>query len=81
MVTIVIADFEMPVMNGLEAIREIRAFYSTINQRLRKKMLIQQSSELISTQSVKSLTMPKFVMFSVHTKKGFLDYVMERGVN
>jgi hypothetical protein len=31
MVTIVIVDFEMPVMSGLEAIKEIKAYYNEVN--------------------------------------------------
>jgi CheY-like chemotaxis protein len=34
----------MPVMNGLEAIKEIRAFYNQVNSRLRKKQLIQKNN-------------------------------------
>ena len=30
-VTIVIVDYEMPMMTGLEAIKEIQAFYSLVN--------------------------------------------------
>lgn len=38
LITIVIADFEMPKLTGLEVIKEIRALYTTVNQQLSRKI-------------------------------------------
>ena len=34
--TIIIVDFEMPMLSGLETVKETKALYSTINERIRK---------------------------------------------
>lgn len=34
--TIIIVDYEMPMLSGLETVKEIRALYNTVNERIRK---------------------------------------------
>lgn len=82
MVTIVIIDFQMPVMTGIEAIEEIIAFYKQTNLVAKKKAKIQQISEnnRIPKRENK-LDLPVFVMFSVHSHKGFIEYAKQRGVD
>ena len=35
--TIVLTDYEMPILSGTQSIKEIKAFYNQINQRIIKK--------------------------------------------
>ena len=44
-VTMVITDFEMPIMSGLEAIKEIRAFSLQMNLRLRRAFEIKHKAD------------------------------------
>lgn len=70
-VCVVIIDFEMGGINGLEAVKEIRAMYNIINEQLRDSSAIRMS-ELEHTESNNTqpeerfFNMPVFVMFSVH---------------
>ena len=41
----VITDFEMPIMSGLEAIKEIRAFYLQMNLRIRRAFEIKHKAD------------------------------------
>jgi len=60
------------MMTGLEAIREIRALYSTINARIKQAALNQQTAEtgLLKT-SFKLMRLPKFALFSAYKNKTF----------
>ena len=89
-INIVIADFDMPIMTGLEAVKEIRAIFTVINQRLLKKHQIKNGKKLVSDKSgtdkklvgnrsdkdYKQLTMPTFILSSMHSHKGFREYML-----
>ena len=66
---IVITDYQMPFMTGVEAITEIRAFYNIQNARIRqvKTSMVNDSDNI----RLKELTMPTFLMFSVHNSRIF----------
>ena len=34
--TLIIVDFEMPMLSGLETVKEIKALYNMVNERIRK---------------------------------------------
>jgi CheY-like chemotaxis protein len=73
-INIVIADYEMPVLTGLDAVKEIRAIFTVINQRLLKKHQIKNGKRLVGDKSdkdFKKLTMPTFILSSTHSHKGF----------
>ena len=36
-ITLIVTDFEMPMMSGLEAVKELKAFYKQLNHRIMKK--------------------------------------------
>ena len=78
-INIVIADYEMPIMTGLDAVKEIRAIFTVINQRLLKKHQIKSGKKLIGNRSdedFKKLTMPVFILSSTHSHKGFREYML-----
>ena len=78
----VIVDYEMPMMTGLEAIKEIRALYSTINARIWHAALNQTRAETGSPKTgIQYIRLPKFALFSVHKNKAFEEFAMERGVD
>ena len=58
----------MPVMNGLDAVKEIRAFYNIMEDNIEKNYtsFYQESDEGIG-----QIMMPKFVLFSRHTHRVF----------
>jgi CheY-like chemotaxis protein len=76
----VITDYEMPFMTGVEAINEIRAFYSIQNARIRQ---VRNSIMTKDNNNVRlrEMSMPTFIMFSVHKTRIFQEYCMEHGVN
>jgi hypothetical protein len=62
----------MPMMTGLEAIKEIRALYSTINARIKHVTLNQLTAETGSLNtSFKLVRLPKFALFSAYKNKAF----------
>ena len=72
----------MPMMTGLEAIKEIRALYRTINARIKLAALNQPSAETGSEKTgIKYVRLPKFALFSVYKNKVFEEFAMERGVD
>ena len=78
-INIVIADYEMPIMTGLEAVKEIRAIFTVMNQRLLKKHQIKNNKNLVSNRSkkdYKQLEMPTFILSSTHTHKGFREFML-----
>jgi len=62
----------MPMMTGLEAIKEIRALYSTINARLKHTNLNQLRAETGSPKTgISQIRLPKFALFSAYKNKAF----------
>lgn len=72
---IMILDFEMPLVSGLETIKEVSSLYNHSNFKIKSKQAIE------GLDSDCSLLMPKFAMFSVHFRKGFEAFVREKGVD
>lgn len=79
LVTIVVIDYEMPMMTGLKAIKEIKALFNTVNSRIlcNKK----ERFETGSKTGLREVRMPIFALFSCHQNKAFLHFCVERGVN
>ena len=72
-----IIDFEMPVLNGIEAIKEIR---STISNHNETAMTHFQTTELVLDKP-KIIGLPTFAMFSQYSDPHFRGYCKERGVD
>ena len=69
----------MPVMTGIQAIQEIRAFYSQMSLRAHRKAEIQDSPEPVPQRA--KFTPPIFVMFSIYQQKGFQEFAKGHGVD
>jgi CheY-like chemotaxis protein len=67
---IVITDYEMPFITGVQAIAEIRAFYSIQNVRIRqvRNSIMDRKNGSVR---LRELIMPTFIMFSVHKTRIF----------
>ena len=76
-VTIVIVDFQMPMLTGLDVVREVRATYQSVNNKLNGVSFESQSEKSDQGQ----MRMPTFCLFSVHNHKAFVDYARDKGVN
>ena len=66
-------------MTGLEAVKEIKAIFTVINQRLLKKHQIKNGKRLVGDRSdldFQKLTMPTFILSSAHSHKGFREYML-----
>lgn len=74
LVLIVIVDYSMPFMTGVEVVQEITSFYNTMNWHLEP-----QQEQIMET--VKAEVLPTFCMFSGHNFKGFREFVLEHGVD
>lgn len=73
LVLIVIVDYTMPYMNGVEVVKEVTKFYNTMNWRLEPQQPIYEP--------VKAEILPTFCMFSCHSFKGFREHVLSQGVD
>ena len=43
--TLIIVDFEMPMLSGLETVKEIKALYNMVNERIRKNFSSEKDPE------------------------------------
>ena len=77
MVTIVIVDFQMPMLTGLDVIKEVRATYESVNKKLHGASFESQSEKTERGE----MRMPTFCLFSVHNHKAFVEYSREKGVD
>ena len=77
--TIVVIDYEMPTMTGLEAIKEIKALYNAVNTRITRNREI--SSETGSKTGLRDIRMPVFALFSCHQNQAFQHFCLQRGVS
>ena len=76
---VIVIDFEMPIMSGIEAIKEIRNLHKITNENIRSR------HELLSSEASKhvpdELCLPKFLMFSSHLRPRFSDFTKDHGVD
>ena len=79
LVQIVIVDYMMPGMTGIQAIEEVRAFYSQMNMRAQRRAEIEDPQE--RPYPNEKFTPPVFVMFSVHQHLGFREFAKDHGVD
>jgi CheY-like chemotaxis protein len=72
LLTIVIVDYEMPKLTGLEVIKEIRALYHEVNQLIARKNEISfERHESPQSSALTEKRMPTFCLFSVHQNAVF----------
>lgn len=78
LVTIVIADYEMPIYTGVEAIKEIKAFYKHLSDQAKSEKL----EEKIDTAGIaRRYRMPTFCMISQYQFAGFNEFAKANGVD
>lgn len=80
--TIVIMDYEMPGISGLEAVLKITELYETASKTVSlRDTETKQSSVTDSLNKGTKFRRPYFAMFSVHKNPSFQNWVTERGVD
>ena len=80
---IVILDFEMPNMTGLNAIKMIKGFYDTIRWNVQVKNPKYADARNFDPENGRAANYPTFCMYSQHSHKGFREFVLDpdRGVD
>lgn len=64
LVQILVLDYDMPYLNGLEAIAEIKAYYSKANQRMEER-----DTEFKNLVTQHGVLFPTFCMYSQHSAR------------
>ena len=80
-VLIVMVDFEMPIMTGLQAIKELKAIYRISYHNEFFAPANGDEAQLPNPNQHCLLPMPKCVMFSAHIRKGFSEFLKNEGVD
>ena len=84
-ITIILIDFEMPILSGLEAIKVIKDQVNSVNlslaMRQRLTTMTLQTNSNGRERPKKQLPYPKFIMCTAYRNNEFQEFVKERGVD